>query len=117
MSANRDKNQRVTFVYSNLYQIYKSGKEAAQAADPLPGLPVSSTVLKTENLKAGVEIRPYEPVELIGKRIQKKEIPALAPAKAPDATVQGLKDNLKALNDLHQRLRFMLQELEDLVKE
>jgi hypothetical protein len=30
--------------------------------------------------------------------------------------VNGLKDNLKALNDLHSRLKFMLTELEDLIK-
>lgn len=30
--------------------------------------------------------------------------------------VINLKDNLKALNDLHQRLKFMLTELEELIK-
>jgi hypothetical protein len=40
-----------------------------------------------------------------------------ATQQAQDTAIQSLKDNLKNLNDLHSRLRFMLQELEELVKE
>lgn len=121
MSATRDKSQKVTFVYSNLYQIYKKGQEAA-----------SKHVLKSQDLNEAAKnlvaetapqavIRPYTPAELIGKRIQK---PAVISSQANAAhsigqksALDGLKNNLKTLNQLHSRLRFMLQELEDLVKE
>ncbi|MCC7441105.1 MAG: hypothetical protein IT285_05715 [Bdellovibrionales bacterium] len=139
MSANYDKNQKFSFVYSNLYQIYRKGKEAARAAD-LSALKGSETfhVLKTEGVEhhAGLrraparpepEIREYRPVELMGKRVQhavpELREPALRrhsalPQPVPeDLTLKSLKQNLNSLTDLHQRLRFMLSELEELVKE
>ncbi len=106
MSATRDKNQKVAFVYSNLYEIYRKGKDAAVSSP-------SHNVLKANDVNQTpfAKVRSYTPAELIGKRIQRpKSLPSANPA------LQSLKDNLKALNDLHARLRFMLQELEELVK-
>lgn len=71
MSATRDTSQKIGFVYSNLYSIYKKGVAAAKAAP---------------------DVKPVDPA------------------------ITSLKDNLKALNDLHGRLKVMLIELEDLVK-
>jgi hypothetical protein len=140
MSATRDKNQKTTFVYSNLYHLYKKGKDAA-AGQPIAVSPSrlsasQGQVLKTDALTAsqmGAQIRvepkaepvisPYTPVELLGKRVERpailpaaKTIPA-APALPSNTAIDSLKDNLKSLNDLQSRLRFMLQELEDLVSE
>ena len=137
MSASRDQSQKVAFVYSNLYQLYKKGKAAAQEAQvpaeapieepavaaPLvvnKGLAPSSQILKAEDLnsveKSSPKVSAYNPTEFIGKRVAR---PASIPvqASAPKEAITSLKDNLKSLNDLHSRLRFMLQELEDLVKE
>lgn len=36
-------------------------------------------------------------------------------AKQPVEAISSLKENLKSLNDLHQRLKFMLTELEELM--
>lgn len=230
MSASRDKSQKIGFVYSNLYEVYKKGVEAAKAAPdapasdlsapapssapespsaaapvpapaaasapelkpaspalPRPGL-TRGRVIKAESLSkiddrepvAAVRVNPFRPAELLGKRIEAAHqaeaashqpqpaapsaapaapagsapahrvakpaalrptlvpvpsAPAAAPAPAPEeskgvyapspqvikapenAAVQSLRDNLQKLNDLHSRLRFMLQELEDLVKE
>lgn len=130
MSATYDKNQKVTFVYSNLYQIYRKGKEAAKSAD-LPAEPVVSSspaavgraVLKAENLKAhAAGVSEYSPAEFINKRVPKPEVlketlAAAKPNQAQSQALQSLKDNLNSLNRLHERLRFMLQELEELVKE
>ena len=134
MSATRDKNQKVAFVYSNLYQLYRKGTEAAQSApqpkpssSPVSSGPVSSGIIKGDVLKSGelssphAAVQPYRPVELMAKRQgihqgAKAVLPRPSLA-APNESIQSLKDNLKALNDLHSRLRFMLQELEDLVKE
>lgn len=138
MSATRDKSQKVAFVYSNLYQLYRKGKEAAQGAEVggaqaeaqvSPEQKSSGKVLKADDLHQNsfaqlkadaVRVHAYQPVELLGKRIPKPEaIKGAAPAAVPSQAqaLDSLKQNLQALNDLHARLRFMLKELEDLVKE
>ena len=61
MSATRDKSQKTTFVYSNLYQIYRQGKEAALT---------KGIVIKPENIKDPLAVRPFRPAELLGKRIE-----------------------------------------------
>lgn len=120
MSANRDKNQRVTFVYSNLYEIYRKNQEPVEIKG-------SGAVLKAGDRHA---VQNYQPLSLLAtKPIPKIETQstqlhaasarqAQAQAvQAQDAAIQGLKDNLKTLDDLHSRLRFMLKELEELVSE
>jgi hypothetical protein len=135
MSATRDQNQKVAFVYSNLYQLYQKGKSAAQnSSDVAEAAPIavssksgqSSQVLKTDDLHkpeySSVKISAYNPAELIGKRVARPQsLPASGPAVLPakhssSEAVSSLKENLKALNDLHSRLRFMLLELEELVQ-
>jgi hypothetical protein len=111
MSATRDKTQKPAFVYSNLYQLYKTGKEAASQAVVPPPPPVGNhlakgQVLKTADLKnEAVKIDTYRPAELIGKRLERPS----------NAAIDSLKDNLKSLTELHSRLRFMLKELEELI--
>ena len=130
MSATRDKSQKIAFVYSNLYQLYKKGKDAATEAEvpqtSLRGLD-SGRVLKAEDLSAPLAVRApfapqvneYRPAELLAKRIVAKPeaLRAVAPAPSHTQALSSLKENLQTLNDLHARLRFMLKELEDLVKE
>ena len=141
MSATRDKTQKIAFVYSNLYQIYKKGTEAASAAVISPSSPASPVeskipsfehrststqhVLKTADLNgegplAKIRISEYQPAELIGKRLPKPEAlqnsQPLETQPQQASAIQSLKENLKNLNDLHSRLRFMLEELETLVK-
>jgi hypothetical protein len=148
MSATRDQSQKVSFVYSNLYQIYQKGKAEAIAAEvPNSGavikaaevsslsggqLPAESPkpfavnprshILKTKDLRdpsnsmvSSVKVAEYNPTAFIGKRVAR---PGVIPpvAQQPTAAINSLKENLKSLNDLHSRLRFMLQELEELVK-
>ena len=118
MPANRDKNQKFTFVYSNLYRIYQDTKPSTQPVESVGakapirrGPPVTSgKVLKAENLKAGgaaaVEVRSFTPATLRAPE-----------SMAPNSALDSLKKNLEQLNDLHQRLKFMLSELEELAKE
>ena len=139
MSATRDKNQNPTFVYTNLYRLYRDGeterktethvlKTGDHAQEKLSDKVTVKEIEKTERV-----VRPYQPVELIGKRVgapaattaaatPAAATPSIAATAAKPAVpptrpeIQSLKDNLKKLNDLHQRLRFMLNELEDLSK-
>lgn len=143
MSASRDNSQRFTFVYSNLYQIYRQGKaavkesaqesakaaaesaqEAPVAADtaPAPAEPnrvglETARILKAEDLNsaASIQVRAHEPMRLLGKRIEVNR-PLAKDAHRAEA-VRGLRDSLKTLQGLHERLKFMLGELEELTKE
>jgi hypothetical protein len=148
MSASRDKTQKTAFVYSNLYQLYRKGKEAASSAE-VPPVPTAESesearqsyfqlpnsmgtlaseknVLKSADLKAEAapEVNPYQPPSLLAKRIVDKP-KAIQPEShhshlahpVQSAAIQSLKENLKTLNDLHSRLKFMLEELQELVKE
>lgn len=102
MSATRDKSQKFTFVYSNLYSIYKKGLKTENSVSVSAPPPAPAPV-----------IRSYTPAELIGKRVPR---PAVIRTDA-ESPIQSLKQNLQQLNELQARLRFMLKELEELIKE
>jgi hypothetical protein len=118
MSATQDKSQKTTFVYSNLYQLYRKGKDAAEKAEL--GADPSFHVIKTADLKlqklgeAAVKIEEYSPQEFIGPRILSRAVQA---SPAQDSALASLKQNVKSLQDLHSRLRFMLKELEELSRD
>jgi hypothetical protein len=153
MSATRDKSQKVTFVYSNLYSIYRKGVERAREGairESAENSPSRAAQAIAETFGSGVVIKPgdarqapppappgrsapvirsYTPAELVGRSIAKpavlREAQAATAADAasksaksasPDA-IASLKQNLESLNDLQARLRFMLKELEDLIKD
>jgi hypothetical protein len=115
MSATRDKSQKITFVFTNFHKLYKKGKDAAHGAQVPPPFNPSAHVLKagdayTTNLSAPLAVREHRPAELIGKRLAKP------PVLQPTTAIVTLRENLKSLTELHSRLKFMLEELEDLVK-
>src|SRR5438105_4128118 len=118
MSATRDKNQKVAFVYSNIYQLYKNEKRALEnektLASPLvvnhkvPAVD-SGKVLKTGAL--GVKISEYQPQEFITKRIETREMknrlvqkPEYLSQPATNPVIDSLRENLGALNELHSKL-------------
>lgn len=112
MSANRDKSQKIGFVYSNLYQMYGSHRTAeAQRGRVLKAADVASQVFAVNRAgsQTAVKVNPYSPVEILQT--------SRAPVQIQNPAIDGLKKNLQALNELHERLKFMLQELEELVKE
>lgn len=119
MSASQDKSQKITFVYLDLYKLQKKMKEKEPEAlkqelgSPTFSLPgkTSGQVLKAAQVSQnGVpdRVQPYVPASLIGKRV--------VPAAPRNEVVESLKENLKSLNQLHARLKFMLEELEELIK-
>jgi hypothetical protein len=122
MSASRDKSQKLGFVYTNLYELYKKAPNAVPA-DPLvsPSAPVvgltRGQVIKAADLEelsvSAPSVREFRAPELLGKRIQANT----APMKIHHPAIKNLKKNIDKLSELHSRLRFMLEELEDLVKE
>lgn len=97
--ANRDESQKIGFLYSNVYQIYKD----IQTQSPSQ----SKKVWNAQDLEnLGLKITKFTPPNL-------KKTKPVTPAQNP--AVEDLKSNLNRLQDLHSRLRFMLKELEDLV--
>lgn len=114
MPANRDKNQKYGFFYQNLYKLYKNTKNAEAEA-------VRDIVRDEANLESLHDVGPV--VLKVGERAA-AAMAAAAPAIAPDAqpefradpTFESLRDNLKRLSELHKKLKFMLEELEDLSK-
>lgn len=127
MSANRDQSQKFTFVYSNLYQLYQKGKEAAKAADITPALEPQNKAEALEGvetskiIKAGsyqqngsvVQVRDFNPPSFVSKRIVTDKNLS-APVLDRKHAIHQLKDNLKTLQGLQERLNFMLQEIEEL---
>lgn len=120
MSATRDKSQKFTFLYSNLYQIYKRQEAQVDPISPDAGVPASDLpghtgqVIKVEDRQASaVRVTEYQAPHFIQRRVSK---PASLPPSAPSLAMSSLKENLQKLQDLHSRLKFMLQELEDLSK-
>ncbi len=114
MSANRDKSQKIGFVYTNIYQIYKAAKNAPEAevqaaGESLASTSESSRVIRAEDL-TNFKITKFEP-----RALGKVESMTGAPLPKGENPFDDLKNNLNRLQDLHSRLRFMLKELEDLV--
>jgi len=128
MSATRDTTQKFTFVYSNLYQIYRKGKEAATSAPIPPAMSAeklkslgvqSGRVIKADdfNSSQNVHVVRHEPPRFLAKRLETHRASSkttLHPQRKE--AIDGLRDNLKTLKGLHERLRFMLKELEELTQ-
>ncbi len=134
MPATRDPSQKPTFLFTNLHTLYRQGKEAALASGPAPD--ASGRVIKAGDLAdPKFSVTEHRPSEFIGKRIQKPAAlasvaPRLVPAKdeqknqavisakslmpQPNSLLRSLEQQLKHLDELHQRLQFMLKELETL---
>ncbi len=104
MSASNDQSQKVRFIFPNLRQTQSQDKK-----------PLYSQVIKAEDLNRAdtgtIKVTPYIPSEMIGKKTHQPS--RLTSIKA----LEGLKGNLKELNELQARLRFMLKELENLVED
>ncbi|MGZ3651538.1 MAG: hypothetical protein ACXVB9_11955 [Bdellovibrionota bacterium] len=122
MSAYLDKSQGVTFVYSNIHELYRKAKDAKLDS---PFVAERSHVVGGEQprvLKAkDVKVEEFKPAEL-----KSEERPFPVPMGVREAEekakrlnmrpVANLQKNLNDLTDAHEKLRFLLQELESLTK-
>jgi len=122
MSAYLDKSQGVTFVYSNIFELYKKAKEskldAPFFAEKIPSLE-TPRVLKAANVKA----EPFRPEELKAPAAERTFPVPMGVREAEEKAkrmnmrpVANLQKNLSELTDAHEKLRFLLQELEGLTK-
>jgi hypothetical protein len=125
MSAYLDKTQGVTFVYSNIHELYRKAKDAkldspfiaerSPAVAPLA--PAAERVIKAGTAQVGEftpgelksDARPF-PVPMGVREAEEK-------AKHQNMRpIANLQKNLSNLTDAHEKLRFLLQELEGLTK-
>ncbi len=106
MSAYLDKSQGITFVYSNVFDLYQQAKKAKLDS---PYVAERPRVMK----EASETVSKYEPKEL-------KADASLAQADTEkmklNQPLSNLQKNLKDLSSAHEKLRFLLQELESLTK-
>ncbi|NUM88720.1 MAG: hypothetical protein HUU37_05920 [Bdellovibrionales bacterium] len=132
MSAYLDRSQGFTFVFSNIYEIYRKAKdsklddplvvERIKKADPSArqrsgrvikaGTPEAESARKLSELS---ELRPENgersfPVPMGVREAEEK---AMRQNMKP---ISHLKENLGKIEDAHAKLRYLLSELEDLTK-
>ncbi|RZA07311.1 MAG: hypothetical protein EOP11_08025 [Proteobacteria bacterium] len=121
MSAYLDKSQGITFVYSNIFDLYQKAKESKLDAPFVAERPrvMKENTAKVENfapqeLESPSGERPF-PVPM-GVREAEEKAKVLSQMIAPSRPVANLQKNLSDLSQAHEKLRFLLQELESLTK-
>jgi hypothetical protein len=115
MSAYLDKSQGITFVYSNIFELYKKAKDSKLDAPFVAEK--SSRVIKAKDVKLDMfqarELtppageRPF-PVPMGVKEAEEK--------RKNMRPIANLQKNLSELTDAHEKLRFLLEELDSLTK-
>lgn len=122
MSAYLDKSQGVTFNFTNIHEIYRKAKDA-KLDSPFVTERVPAVASKPAErvLKAGTPVGEFKPAEL-----KSDERPFPVPMGVREAEekakrlnmrpIANLQKNLNELTDAHEKLRFLLQELESLTK-
>lgn len=110
--AVRDKSQGVGFVYTNIYELYKKAKLAAeQDAQAKPA--ETHAVFRTDSLGADVKVTAFQPRSLKIAESSLRSVPSKS--QGPSKAFDDLRGNINRLQELHSKLRFMLHELEGLV--
>ncbi len=115
MSATRDRSQKFTFLFSNLYQIGKPEKgvtppqngegprtKSFSQAKPLQ----SNRVISAQDARA-LAIQSYPSIQLTRRK------PPLWSERLSQEAVQSLRKNLAELNALQSKLDFLLKEIEE----
>lgn len=116
MSAYLDKSQGITFVYSNIYDLYKKAKDSKLDE---PFVAESARVMKKDT----ANVSSFQPKELTPKDGERPFAVPMGVKEAEEKAkrlnarpVANLQKNLNELADAHEKLRFLLQELESLTK-
>ena len=116
MSAYLDKSQGITFVYSNIFELYRKAKESRLDA---PFAVERPRVIKEGQAKIDAfqarELAPEggERAFAVPMGVREAEEKAKKQNMRPVAKLQK---NLNELADAHEKLRFLLQELDSLTK-
>ena len=106
MSAVKDSQQNVTFVYSNFYQIYRKGKVQVEAQKEL----AKGVVLKSHSV---VETPAVAEVRVVSSQ-QTEELRQWSTNETESK--KDMAANLRQLRDARKRLNFLMSEMEELLK-
>ena len=116
MSAYLDKSQGITFVYSNIHDLFQKAKEAKLDSPFVAEQPrvIKAAVAKVEEFKpAELKTELNDRTFPVPMGVREAEEKAKRLNMRP---VANLQKNLNELTDAHEKLRFLLQELEGLTK-
>jgi hypothetical protein len=137
MSATRDTSQKIAFLYTNLYQVYRKEKSGlsqilktgeVRVGTPIPSQTLSQTSIHqpTEKKNEAISIKEFRPQELRPSKTHEKDATLKAFAVKPnylkqatqaqDPAFERLGKSLTELQEIQSRLRFMLTELEQILK-
>lgn len=105
MSAFKDSQQNITFVYSNFYHLYRKGKLQAEAQKEL----AKGLVLKSHSV---TETPSVAEVRVVNSR-QSEEIQRWS---TQSSSKKDMASNLRSLRDARKRLNFLMSELDELLK-
>lgn len=116
MSATRDKTQRFTFVFNNIYNVYLKTK---------PGVNLNKPVLKAEELVATRPNSSGLAASLNSASQNLSPVKSSAPlvseatksAAVPHLALTNLKRDLSQLQEIQGKMRFLLQELEEMMRD
>lgn len=119
--AKLDKSQGFTFAYTNLYELYKKAKESDTA---LTDIEVSSPLAvkravaepKQASLRSQVAVngdRSFAVPMGVREAEEKMERKAIPGAMDP---LESLRKNIDKLGEAQTRLRFLIQELDNITK-
>ncbi len=133
MSAYLDRSQGFTFVFSNIYEIYRKAKdsklddplvvERMKKTDPAARQHAKGRVIKAGSPEAESARKLSELSELkpegnertfpVPMGVREAEEKAMRQNMKP---ISHLKENMGKIEDAHAKLRYLLSELEDLTK-
>ncbi len=115
MSSKSETNSKFKHLNSNVYQITTKEKvipKAAKSSHVLKAGSFDLNGISTTLSSPSVRVEKYVPAPLSGATRA-----TLSSNHLSRVALDEMKQNLKSLNDLQSRLRFVLKELEELVHE
>ncbi len=100
MPAMKDENMNSTFIYTNFYGLYLKSKLSGMTSSE----PAKAMVLKSRSLTQN----PVNPVRTILSSEQQEQL--------NQWTHSSLNSNYRALRDSRKKLKFLMSEIEELLK-
>jgi hypothetical protein len=109
MSATRDSSQKIHFIPTNFYRLYRQGLEAAKHAD-LRGIE-SGRIIKAAQAEARGVQEIQEP-----RKLRSSTFSPFAQSSAVEQVVRELQGNLEELRAIQGRLRFYSREISEFTR-
>lgn len=112
MSAERDNQQGMTFIYSNFYQLYRKAKiekEAKDAAKALTGKVLKTHSVTETPVPAEVRVISSQQTDAWSQWAKNKNVEQAS-------KLHNVREHLKSLREAKARLKFLSEELEEILK-